>query len=380
MILGPLNLLVYLLTSALSLAILGGGIYFIWGWYEGVLTGIMFLTGGIAMTLFSLFGRYVVTNLLGKHRPADATSQPPTGVSHWIERPTGARIYVEQFGPANGPTLILTHGLSMNRTSWNYMVGGLAERCRVFAWDVPGFGRSTPPSRGTWTMEMMADDLAAVIALAGDAPVVLAGHSMGGMIILTYCKAVRQNLSAKAAGLVLAQTSYVDPVKTALFPGLLTALKWPILVPLTWIMLVLWPIMWLMNLQSYLSGMSHLGTHLTGFAGAETAEQLDFASRFSVLSSPASTAGAMLAMFRYDARDILPDIAVPTLVVTGNHDLITLPSAGEVISSSVPGAQRVEIEPSGHLGLIEQHRALEETIGNWTAAQVGAPAMARRSA
>lgn len=365
MIFGPINLLVYLLMTAVSLSVLGGGIYCVWGWYEGVLSGMGFLFTGIALLLFSFFGRSLMLLLLGRRRPDDSPYASPRGAVHRIARPNGSEIYVEQYGPESGPTLVFTHGLSFSQESWNYAKQELAGRFRIFVWDVPGFGRSRGPTRGAYTMETLAEDLEAVIARTGEEPVILIGHSMGGMIMLTFCRLFSQELGRRVAGLVLAQTSFTNPVKTSIAHRLLTALQGPLLTPLCLLMIGLSPLFRLMNLQSYLSGMTHLATHVTGYAGTETPAQLDFAARYAITSAPASTARALLALFRYDATDILAAIPVPTLVITGDHDIVTRPGAGEVMGSTIPKAQRAQLTPAGHLGLLEQHKGFCDTISTW---------------
>jgi pimeloyl-ACP methyl ester carboxylesterase len=374
MLLGPFNLILSLLTTVVSLAILGGGIYFVWGWYDGVLGGIAYLIGGIALIAYSFLGRWIMVALLGRRRAPDARPEITQAVSHWIDRPNGSRLYVEQLGTSAGPTVILTHGLSLDATSWKYIVPQLAQTCRLFVWDLPGFGRSSGPTRSAYTMEMLAGDLEAVVELAGDGPVILAGHSLGGMTTLTYCRLYSEQLGTRVSGLILAQTTFTNPTRTALFARLLTALQEPVLRPLCWLIIALSPLLRIMNVQSFLSGMAHVTTHLTGFADQESGEQLDFAARYNVASSPASSARALLATFGYDATDILPEIRVPTLIITGDRDIVTLPEAGEILHRSLPVSQRITLKPSGHLGLIEHAGDYVEAISQW-AISVTAPAI-----
>lgn len=364
MILGPLSLPLYLLTTIISLAILGGGITLIWDWYTGVLVGIGYLVAGIVLTAFSFLGRWIVVPLLGKRRPPVIVDGGLHAASHRIKRPSGAEIYVEQLGVESGPTVILTHGLSMDAASWKYVVQELARHCRVFVWDVPGFGRSRGPTgpANAYTMETLADDLQAVVQLTGTGPVVLAGHSMGGMLTLTYCRRHAPELGTRVVALILAQTSYTNPVKTVLFARLMSALQKPVLQPLCYLMIALSPIVWLTNVQGYLSGIAHLGTHLTGFAGNESSAQLDFAARYAIVTAPESSARALLAMFRYDATDVLPTLPIPALILTGDRDIVTLPSAGETIAHQIPRSEQHMIGESGHLGLLEQYGAYASNI------------------
>ena len=67
-------------------------------------------------------------------------------------------------------------------------------------------------------------------------------------------------------------------------------------------------------------------------------------------------------MERPDARPQLKSIAVPTLVIVGEEDELTPPSAAEEIASAIPGATLVQIAESGHLPNLEQPGAFGATV------------------
>src|SRR6476620_5581852 len=93
----------------------------------------------------------------------------------------GASLYVEEHG--HGAPLVLAHmGLASSAT-WAALVSLLAERYRVITVDTRGHGHSTNPS-GALTFELIADDLAEVVAALGlDRPFV-GGWSDGGEVAL----------------------------------------------------------------------------------------------------------------------------------------------------------------------------------------------------
>lgn len=362
MLLMPFDLLFYWLTGLTSLGLLGGGIYLLWAWYAGIVIGTGYLVAGILMTAFSFLGRPLMLVLLGRKPGREEPDATREGSSHRIPRPDGSEIFVETLGPPDAPTLIFTHGVSLDGTAWYYARRHLATRFRLVIWDVPGFGLSHGPQDGNYRMERLAEDLQAVIAFAGSQPVVLVGHSMGGMITLTLCRLFPQLLGREVTGLVLAHTTYTNPVRTAKFHTLLSGLQRPLLEPLCHLMILLSPLVRLMNWQSYLSGMAHLNVHASGFTGTETRGQLDFMARFTLRSSPASVGRSFLGMFRYDAAAALPAIPVPTVVVTGDQDIATLPQAGEYMDQLLPQSRRVALSPAGHLGMIERHAAFADAL------------------
>ena len=121
--------------------------------------------------------------------------------------------------------------------------------------------------------------------------------------------------------------------------GLYTAIEKPVLIPLMYLTIGLWPLVWLMNWMSYFNGSAHRSTHKSSFSGNETRGQLDFAARFMPHGRPDVLARGMLGMIAYDATEALPRINVPTLVVVGDKDTTTTPEAGEFIAEACPRSQ-----------------------------------------
>ena len=118
--------------------------------------------------------------------------------------------------------------------------------------------------------------------------------------------------------------------------GLYTALEKPVLIPLFYLTIALWPLAWPMNWMSYLNGSAHRSTHKTSFSGNETRGQLDFVAGFMPLGHPDVLARGMLGMIAYDATTILDQIEVPTLVVVGDRDTTTKPGSRRIYRAEYP--------------------------------------------
>jgi pimeloyl-ACP methyl ester carboxylesterase len=69
-----------------------------------------------------------------------------------------------------------------------------------------------------------------------------------------------------------------------------------------------------------------------------------------------------LAMFRWKATEVLPTVLVPMLVLTGTRDIVTLPSASELIADAAPRARLLRVEGAGHMGFMERSTAYDEAI------------------
>src|SRR5712691_9994017 len=91
----------------------------------------------------------------------------------------GAKIYWEEHG--SGDPLLLIMGLGASLEAWDRIAPTLATRYRTILFDNRGVGRSDVPS-GPYSLEMMADDAAAVLDAAGVEAAHVFGASMGGMI------------------------------------------------------------------------------------------------------------------------------------------------------------------------------------------------------
>ena len=279
------------------------------------------LAGAVALLLLALIGRGLVKAMLRMKRgistpeDVDPRQGPKPRAEKRLTRPDGSELQVEFYGPEDGMPLVLCHGWGLNSGEWSYLKRELTDRFRLIAWDEPGLGRSTRPNNRDYSLEKLARDLEAVLQLA-EKPAVLLGHSIGGMMVLTFCRLFPQSLGNKVLGLVLTHTTLTNPVRTTSGASLLTAIEKPVLVPLMYLTIALSPLVWLMNWLSYRNGSMHLSTKQSSFGGTESWEQIDFAARFQLKASPAVLARGMLGMMTYDATATLRDVSVPALVVS----------------------------------------------------------------
>ncbi len=374
----PIFIIAMWLWGLFAVGLIGGALYLGWQWYErawvfntvleryvfapdwGFNTPTMLFVASLLLLIWALFGGLLVRLLLGGSGQSSSPDDPPQhirdGTVHRLQRPDGSELQVESYGPADAPPLILTHGWGMNSTEWHYLKRRLTDQFRVIVWDLPGLGLSTQPTNNDYSLENLARDLEAVLALTGGRPAILLGHSIGGMITLTFCRLFPEALGVRVAGLILVHTTYTNPVRTTKGATVYTALERPLLIPLLHLTIWLSPLVWVMSWLSYLNGTAHLSTKGSGFAGTESGAQIAFATSFQPHASPAVLARGMLGMIHYDATTTLPTIPVPTLVVPGDRDPVCLPTASEHMSREVPAAQLTPLTPAKHMGLLEHHQ------------------------
>ncbi len=323
------------------------------------------LASGLALLLLTFGGRHLVA--LGYPSGADEPHELHSSTVRYLPRPDGTKIRAEIFGASDAPTLVLTHGWGTSNTEWYYAKRQLAGQFRLIVWDLPGLGQSSQPDNRDYSLDKMASDLESVLSLADGKPVVLVGHSIGGMINLTFCRRFPDQLGKQVAGIAQFDTSYTNPVTTTKDAPLARAIQKPIGEPLLHVMIWFSPLVRVMNWLSYQNGAAHMMNAQSAFAGAETWGQLDLVSSYGYRSSPAVVARGTLAMFHWDAKPVLPQVTVPVLIVVGREDTTTLPSASEYMRSAMPRAALEEISPAAHYGLLEQNQRFDSLLASFAA-------------
>src|SRR5579859_116309 len=101
MFFAPFPFLLTWLAGLLSFALLGGGVYLIWAWYVGAVLGTGYLVAGLAMTLVTFVGRWIVLLFHPSGPDEPHTLEPDSEVR--LRRPDGTALYVERYGPIDAP-------------------------------------------------------------------------------------------------------------------------------------------------------------------------------------------------------------------------------------------------------------------------------------
>jgi len=357
----PMSIFRMWFLGSFGLALLGGGGYLLYDWYYYDRERQQ-LYWAIGLLVFALTPQLSIRPFVGglsmsKESPLP---QPQAKIVRGYHTTLQAYVYPTQFGPV----YILTHGWSFNHTVWNDVLPHLLDKGEVITWDLRGLGASDPAPDNDYSLEAMAHDLASIIRLAGERPVILVGHSIGGMITQVLCRVHPELLGNPVTGLVLVDTSYTNPVKTAWGATLWKTLQKPVLEPLLHLTIWISPLVRLSNLSSYWNGNTHWTARFTSFAGKQSWRQLDKACWLSATASPAVVARGMFGMLHFDEQATLPTIPIPVTALAGINDRITLAEANQHIATSVPRGHFVSLDPGGHLSLLEQARPLAATIAS----------------
>ena len=273
----------------------------------------------------------------------------------------GVQLYVEVDEPndrASWPdlTVVFCHGYSLNLDSWHFQREAFRGRARLVFYDQRCHGRSGRGPAEQATIDQLGADLAAVIdAVAPRGPVVVVGHSMGGMTAMALARHQPERFGDQVVGVVLVSTSPGQLGEITLGIPALLGQGARRLVPR------------LAHLVQTNAGLVERGrqvgsdlalllTRNYAFASRDVpSEVVDFAAEM-IQATPADVLAqfypALVAHDAFDALDVLN--GVDTLVMVGEQDQLTPPSHSLRIVRAVPGAELLVLDPGGHLVMLER--------------------------
>jgi pimeloyl-ACP methyl ester carboxylesterase len=365
----PLIALARPLFGFLSLFLLAACAYLLWSWYDGHLVrdtnGVHLvrdhwrLWTGLALLAWSFLGRVIVTPLIAASDKG-SPSRAAHGQGKIIPGASGSQLFVESIGPSGAPVIVLTHGWGLDSTIWNYAKRDLSAH-RLILWDLPGLGRSKLAKDRKLSLDDFAADLGAVIEQAGELPVVLVGHSIGGMTIQTFARNYPEIFARRVAGVVLVNTTYTNPLKTMILSSLVLTLRRPLIEPMMRLAIWLQPLAWISAWQSYFSGSAHMANRL-GFGRYVTRSQLEHTTLLATRNPPGVQAKGNLAMFRWDVSAALRHFPKPFLVIGGDVDIVTKLEASQVIADAIPDARLQVVDGVNHMGFLERSDVYNHAI------------------
>lgn len=319
--------------------------------------------GWLAWLALLLTGRHWVRRLRPRSQNAPRPLRPTRrGVAFGRG---GVRLEWEEHGPPDQPAVLLTHGWSLTLDTWEYQTRALAGEFRVIVWNMRGTGGSEKPPDSDYSMEAVTDDLAAVFDASGAGRhprgCVLAGHSVGAMILPLFAARFPERMGA-VRGLALLAGTDAPLLQTMWGRQWLVPLRYPFWEPLARTMgRFPTPFEWYVRLIRQM-GCIQAALIFATFRGRDSREQDDLvADRCAAFSMRAAGLGA-LACFAFDARAETAQVTVPTLLLTGECDRNMPPDSQRALAGRLRQPE-VEIIPGcGHLALLECHEEVSARL------------------
>jgi pimeloyl-ACP methyl ester carboxylesterase len=141
---------------------------------------------------------------------------PPPPGSRTVTTDDGVPLHVEVDGVVDAPlTVVFSHGFTARLAEWQLQRAALRTRARLVLWDQRGHGRSGWTALTKATIERTGRDLGQVLdATTPTGPVVLAGHSMGGMSVMALARQRPELFGDRVVGVFLLATSAGGLVET----------------------------------------------------------------------------------------------------------------------------------------------------------------------
>jgi pimeloyl-ACP methyl ester carboxylesterase len=257
-----------------------------------------------------------------------------------IARNGDVEIYYDVFG--SGPaTLLAIEGIGYSRWMWDKQVEELPQRLKLVVFDNRGVGESSSPP-GAYTMSDFVEDVQCIARDAGLQSFYLLGVSMGGMIAQEYYFSHKE----KVKGLILSNTNYG---KGSVLPGA--------------------------EVLKVLAGSASSGFTFEGLSERmkwafserfvkENRDQFDqlIRKRLAIGDDARGYMGQLYAVAAFDSHERLGGINIPTLIITGDKDIVVPPENASELHRMIPKSRLFVLRDTGHCLCIEKSGDFDRLI------------------
>jgi pimeloyl-ACP methyl ester carboxylesterase len=281
----------------------------------------------------------------------------------------------------DGPAVVLANGLGGTFEAFRHVYAALGDRYKILCWDYRGLYRSgRPKDAATLTVPYHVRDLVMLLDRERIDRAIVVGWSMGVQVNFELARLHRKRM----AGIVAINGTYGSPFRSAMASRLARYVIPPALalmkananlfsrasnVALGWNGLI--PVMARLGLVSY---------------DIDEAAMRDVAEDFRTLDY-AIYSDMLSALGAHDARELLPGLGLPTLIITGDRDLMTPVFTARKMNRMIPGSRLVVIAGGTHYTPLEfphiiadEMRRFLAGIPGWDAARPDYPQAAAGTA
>ena len=309
----------------------------------------------------------VIGRWLGRKSEADEPFGKVRGESRRVVASDGIELHVEVQEPPDAAaadlTVIFSHGFALNSDAWHYARRDLAPLARLVAYDQRSHGRSGRAHPDTHSIDQLGDDLGRVLDdVAPDGPVVLVGHSMGGMSIMALADQRPELFGdvVRAVGLIATSAGGIPELELGFSPRVARFLHGsthglprlasiqPELVELG---------------RARSNDLTLLLTKVYSFGARVPISETRFVADM-IAGTPIEVVAQFLpALEHHDKREALAAFrSVHTLVIAGEGDLLTPVSHSEAIVEAVPMADLIVLPRTGHMSPTQRHLDVDRGI------------------
>ena len=296
----------------------------------------------------------------------DVASRTPLGSLHsdplTVVATDGVGLHVEvDEVPARGRhaaddelTVVFVHGYALSLDCWHHQRAAYRGQLRCVYYDQRSHGRSARSPEENCTIEQLGDDLLRVVEATAPGPVVLVGHSMGGMGLISLAQHHPDLFGGKVLGVALISTTAggLDPGRLV-FPllplgvsGRLLGRAISALDRGDWI---------IDHLRSRGRDLAEVVTDDFAFGHGAPRDLVDFVLDMLDATPFAVVADFWPAFAKLDSFDHLGALAgVPTSIISGTSDKIVRTNHSRKLHARIPGSSLLEVEGAGHMVILER--------------------------
>ncbi|MFB7359980.1 alpha/beta fold hydrolase [Streptomyces gardneri] len=269
-------------------------------------------------------------------------------------------------------TVVFSHGYCLNQDSWHFQRAALRGLVRTVHWDQRSHGRSghgvaqSGPDAVPVSIDLLGRDLKAVLDVAApEGPLVLVGHSMGGMTVMALAEQYPDFVRDRVVGVALVGTS----------AGKLAEVSYGL--PLAGVNAVRRVLPGVLKALGSQAELVERGRRATADLFAGLIKKYSFSSkdvdpavaRFAermIEATPIDVVAEFYPAFaEHDKAAALAALAdMPVLALAGDNDLVTPSSHTEAIAGLLPDAELVIVPDGGHLVMLEHPEAVTDRLAD----------------
>jgi pimeloyl-ACP methyl ester carboxylesterase len=276
----------------------------------------------------------------------------------------GVPLAVREVGPSDAAlTVVFAHGFCMCMGAFHFQRARLeeewGEQVRMVFYDQRGHGQSGPAQVETYTVEQLGRDLEAVLAATVPrGPVVVVGHSMGGMAALSHAHYFPQHYGSRVVGAALISSAAEGVSRSPLGE----ILKNPALEAVRFAARYAPKL----ALRARGSARSLIRPILrtASYGDEKISPALVAFSEKMIHDTPIDTMVEFLhALEVHDESAALPVLAkIPILIACGDRDLLTSVANSREMAAALPECELVIVRGAGHLVQLEQPEVIDDAL------------------
>ncbi|KZS75615.1 alpha/beta hydrolase [Mycobacterium kansasii] len=285
---------------------------------------------------------------------------------YMVTTPDGVQLAVREAGPTDAPvTVVFAHGFCLRMGAFHFQRMRLGEhwgsQVRMVFYDQRGHGQSGEAAPETYTLTQLGQDLETVLrAAAPRGPIVLVGHSMGGMTVLSHARQFPEHYGRRRRIVGAAVISSAAEGGTRSPRG--EFLKNPALEAVRFT-------------ARSAPKLVHRGRTVSrsliapilraaSFSDLQVSRNLDAFSQRMMNDTPIATLVEFLQALEVhdETAGLWTLLKVPTLIACGDHDLLTPDEYSKKMAASLPQSELVTVSGASHLALLEKPDIINEGL------------------